>query len=544
MATDQYTMKDYLNAFRRRSRLFFSIFFAVLGIALAFALLPADVYRASAEIRIDLEGPNINLLQPVVLTNYADQYVQTLAQKVITRDNLRKWLEDSDAYGYGGDDISPAELLGRLEEDIFINMVFTSVIEEQTGKEVDLITGFTTGFIGRDPAAAQVIADGIAEAFLAEDKATRVARASSASSFLREQIDANRAEIAAVEAQIATFKEQHAGKLPELMVLNMTALERTEREFETVQREIRNLQEDRFYREAQLADIKSGASGAGSQLAALEAEYHRAIALYGPDHPDVIRIQRQVAALTNSASQGGSPQLAQLQAQLAAAQERYSDQHPDVIKLKRQINELQAGDPFAGDTSAGNPLYLQLRAQINAIDTNLQGLRARGEELRNNQADLQDKIAGMPQVERQYQALERELQTATLAYDGLRKRLEEAQQIESFESGERGARLVQVRSASVPSSPSGPPRLAITIVGLFLAATFAGGAAFVAEISDSTVRGSKDIRSVMHAPAIATIPIMQNSMSLTLRRRQMMTVSLSVLVLAAIIVMAAIKLRL
>ena len=149
----------------------------------------------------------------------------------------------------------------------------------------------------------------------------------------------------------------------------------------------------------------------------------------------------------------------------------------------------------------------------------------------------------MPQVERQYQALERDLQTATLAFDDLRQRLVQAQQVESFESGERGARLEQIRTASAPSSPSGPPRLAITIVGLILATTFAGGAAFVAEISDSTIRGSKDIQSVMQTPAIATIPIMQNSASLALRRRQRIAVSLSVLVLALIIAMTAINLR-
>ena len=224
---------------------------------------------------------------------------------------------------------------------------------------------------------------------------------------------------------------------------------------------------------------------------------HRAIALYGPDHPDVIRIRRQVAALTDGASEGGSSPLAQYEAELAAARERYSDEHPDVISLKRRINEMRAGDPFADDTTVDNPLYLQLRAQINAVDTNLQGLRIRAQELRNNQADLQDKIADMPQVERQYQVLERELQTATLTFDGLRRRLAQAQQIESYESGERGARLVQITSAEAANSPSGPPRLAITIIGLILATTIAGGAASVAEFSDNTIRGSKDIQTVM-----------------------------------------------
>jgi hypothetical protein len=143
----------------------------------------------------------------------------------------------------------------------------------------------------------------------------------------------------------------------------------------------------------------------------------------------------------------------------------------------------------------------------------------------------------MPQVERQYQVLQRELQTATLAFDGLRERLTQAQQIESFESGERGARLEQVRTASAPEEPTGPPRLAITILGLFLASTLAGGAAFFAEITDNTIRGSKDIQTVMHTHAIATIPIVQNTITRSQGRRRMMIVSLSALMLAAIIVL-------
>lgn len=538
MTNEQYTSKDYLLAFRRRSRLFFGILAVVLGIAVAFAVVPPDVYRASAEMRIDLKGPNIELLEPIVLTNYADQYIKSLQQKVMTNENLDKWLKESDAYWYKIDKSSQRELIARLKDNIRVEMVFTSVIEERTGKEVDLITGFTTAFTARDPKAAEIVANNVAAAFLAEDKATRIASAAAASSFLAEQIDEKRAEIVAIEAEIATFKEEHIGSLPDLMVLNMTALERAERELQGIQREIRALQQNRFFREAQLQEIRQRIGGAGRRLAELETEYLRAVALYGPEHPDVIRIRRQVGALTG----GGlgarrPPEIAQLEAELAAVRERYSDVHPDVISLEQRLKALRSGGKLAADDSFDDPLYLQLRAQINAIDANLEGLRARVEELRITQADLQDRIAGMPQVERQYQNLERELQTATLAFDGLRKRLAQAQQSESFESGERGARLQQFRTAQAPENPTGPPRLAIMILGLFVATSLAGGAAFLAEITDNTIRGSKDIQTILHTHAIATVPIVQNSVSRLQKRRQMMIVSFSALMLAAVIVL-------
>jgi len=58
MATEQYTLKDYLGALRRRSALFMGIFAVVTATAVAFAFLRPDEYRASAEMRIDMQGPN------------------------------------------------------------------------------------------------------------------------------------------------------------------------------------------------------------------------------------------------------------------------------------------------------------------------------------------------------------------------------------------------------------------------------------------------------------------------------------------------------
>ena len=102
----------------------------------------------------------------------------------------------------------------------------------------------------------------------------------------------------------------------------------------------------------------------------------------------------------------------------------------------------------------------------------------------------------MPQVEKEYLALTRDLQTQQLAFEDLRRRLTQAQQTESFESGERGARLVKVRNASLPTSPAAPPRLAIVILGTVLAATLGLGAAVLAELLDGSVRSGRDIKKL------------------------------------------------
>jgi uncharacterized protein involved in exopolysaccharide biosynthesis len=534
MPPESYTPTDYLNAFRRRFKLFFFVFIAILSVAFSLAVSPTDYYRSAAEFRIDLEGPNIDLLEAVALTNYADQYVTTLERSVVTTENLRTWLEESDVFAEDRDEMTEGHLINRMRKGIRLELVFTSVYDERGGREVDLITGFRPVFIGDSPEATHSVARSLAAEFLAEDRLSRTQRAAAASGFFREQIEAKEAEIAVLEKRIAEFKEENAGKLPEQLFLNMTVLERTERDLENVQTEMRALQDDRIFRQSQLEEIRQNSASA-ERLQQLEDEYVRAIALYGPDHPDVIRIKRQVAALTGAGGDpAGSLELEQLRLELAAAEQRYSEEHPDVKRLRRQIELLETGQSGAPSSEDQfNPRYLQLKANVNAIDARLASLRTRSSELRQKLDDLEARIASTPEVERKYQALDRDLQTAKLAYEDLRQRLSKAQQTESFEAGELGARLTQVSPAYVPDKPAGPRRVAIAVLGVIMGISLATGVAVAAELLDSTIRGRRDILVALGTQPIAAIPVIENSVTRRRRHTQFFVSSFGTVILVA-----------
>ena len=69
MSSENFTLADYLNAFRRRLKVFLITFISIVTAVVLFAVIPPDYYRSGAELRIDLEGPNIEVLEPVTLTN-------------------------------------------------------------------------------------------------------------------------------------------------------------------------------------------------------------------------------------------------------------------------------------------------------------------------------------------------------------------------------------------------------------------------------------------------------------------------------------------
>ena len=162
-------------------------------------------------------------------------------------------------------------------------------------------------------------------------------------------------------------------------------------------------------------------------------------------------------------------------------------------------------------------------------------LQTRVPALRKKIEDYEDRLARTPQVESEYQAVNRRLATARDNFENLQQRQVIARQTEALEATEIGARLIEVRAASLPRSPSGPPRIAILLIGLFVAGTLGFGVMMIAEMTDTSVRGSRDVAMVMDMVPLATIPVIENSLSQASRHRQVYLISVTVLVATAAI---------
>jgi uncharacterized protein involved in exopolysaccharide biosynthesis len=323
-----------------------------------------------------------------------------------------------------------------------------------------------------------------------------------------------------------------------MMALNMSVMDRYERELESAKDDIRNLEEERIYRQRQLDEIVAG-SAVASQLEGLQREYIEMLSKYGSDHPDLIRKRRQIESLTESgALMGETAEIARLQAELLELTQRYSEEHPDVLHLKRKIEQLREDQQNTlvglSVTPENDPRYLNLNAEINAIDVRLRSLRSRQAELRSKISETETKLAQMPQVERQFMALERDLDSARAAYDKLRQDADETQGLIDVEKV-LGARLTVVRHPWIAEQPANPPRLAIIVLGLLLALSFGGMSAIAAEGLDTTVRGSRDIQSLVHAKPIVAIPVIQNSSALAERRKRMVLITSCFVALIAIV---------
>lgn len=519
---ENYTLDDYLAAIRRRARVFFLVSLPIVAIASGLALMLPNEYRSEARIAVDLEGTNVQTLEPIQVAAYADQYIAELRDRVLSGDNLLPFVEDASNFPESEDELPLSDRMRILNLGFYFDLE-TQPVTIDSGRQVDVISGFSTGFEGPDPEFAVRAARFFAAEFLNEDRVSRTAEASSTAAFLNKQIAETESEIVALEQDVADFKVKNACCLPELKELNMSVIQRTERDIESLQPRIRTLEQDRIFLQAQLEEIRKQ-SASTNRLAILEQEYVRLVANYGPDHPDVRRVRREIQAIMAIGPMAsGNNELALLRIELAEAERRYSSIHPDVISLKSRIEALAADTPSVEQSEQNrlieNPRYLQLRSEINALGTELVELRRRNPELRNKIADYEQRLIRTPQIESEYQALNRKLETARENFDNLQRRLVIARQTEALESTEIGARLNEIQPAYLPGAPNGPRRLAIFIIGAFFAGSLGIGSIILAEILDSTVRCSKDITKTLDVIPLATIPVVQNSESRAISKR-------------------------
>ena len=538
----EYTFSDYVAAVRRRRGVFFAGAGSIFFIAAAMGWLLPNQYTSASRIDINLEGSNVQTLEPIELTAYADQYIADMKDRALTYDNLVILARDSEKLPKDIAELSESDRMAMIRDSIEVSVLTQVVISPTSGREVDVISGIRVASVARDPDLAYQVATYVTQLMLDEDRRSRTEMATSTSRFLDEQMDITEGEILKLEKEIADFKVANACCLPELVDLNMSVMQRAERDLESIQPRRRTLEQDRAFLRAQIEELGQIVIPP-DRLEELELEYMTLVANYGQDHPDVNRVRRELLAIAGTEADGNeSIEIIDLRIKLREAEQKYSDEHPDVRRYRNQLALLEAQrDREGGDTPVKlleNPRYIQLRTELNSINSQLAELRTSEPMLRKKISEYEDRLSRTPQIESQYQALNRRLESARGNFDDLQERYVIARQTQALESTDIGARLLNIASPQIPIAPSGPPRLAILIVGVFLAGTVGLGAMLFAELADRTVRGSKDIEVVVDMVPLVTVPNIQNSVSIAEHKRRMTRIlGASLILLAAIIVM-------
>ena len=289
------------------------------------------------------------------------------------------------------------------------------------------MVAFSLGYRGRDPAKVALVANRLADLYIDKNLEMRGAQASDTAEFLRTQLQELAQTLRDQEKKVSEFKARHLGQLPEQLDANLRTYEQLTTQLQ--------LNGDNMTR-------------ALDRRTNVERELAIALGTSVPTGPDA-----------------GAAHLAQLRAQLASMLTRYSDKHPDVQRIQSEIAAIESG--ASGPRSDGNVLptapaspsqVQQLKSALLDLDVQIKGLETEAANLKRQLTIYQGRVEAVPRVQQEYQIMAREYETTQEMYRSLTVRARESALSERMETRQKGEQFKVIEPALPTSSPAAPRR--------------------------------------------------------------------------------------
>lgn len=523
----------------------------VFGVAVLLLLFLPPTYRSEATILIqDQDVPEE--IVPSLMSDHVDRRLDALTRRVMLSDNLRDIIERFDLYPEERQYLSRTALVEKMRDAILVEPLKTQITDPSTGRSGEMTVAFRVRFDYRKAEDARRVANELVSLYLSINQETRRGVAAQTTDFLSSEVAAVEDRIARLEEDLARFQVDNRELLPEEAAFKRQLLANAEQLLQSLERDLRSLKEREGFLTTELAltdeydapDTRGVAdSSPAARLEYARAELATARARYSPRHPDVVRLEREVASLEAVVGEraGGGELLereAALVAQRASLRERYTDSHPDVARVEEALAGVReaiaggGGRDAVGRASSGltrNTAYVQLRAQLNSVQAEIASIEEQRGQLQEERRQLQEELARAPVVEQEFLRLNRQLENAVADREALADKEATAALSGSLETAAIGERLVLAEPASVPLEPVSPSEKLVLVLGLVLAVGSGGTAVVAAELLDRTVRSTRQLAQLLGDTPLAMVPTIVSPVER--RRRWVRRTAVIVLVL-------------
>jgi polysaccharide biosynthesis transport protein len=548
---------DVVDILRRRGALFLWIAAVVVLIGVAYAYRSTPMYTSRGVLLA--ESPRVS--EAVVRSVQPESRVTLITQRVLTDENLQKIIDEHGLYA----DLAgmPAEARGRFIDNLKPSAEDPQILESLLGTtRPEGAFAFSLSFTDPSPRVARDVAADLVALYVAENREARREQAAETIRFLTQEARRLETEIAEREQRIADFRIKNAGALPELAQSNRELLERTGRDLDAVEQEIRTLRDQQALYSSQLALLSPSITLQNEQggtvlsdydrLKVLQREYLRLSSMYRPDHPDVRATRRDLEKLAQST---GLPafdratlesEVRGLEDQLAGERTQYGADHPNVKALERAVEaarkELQSAPATPTTrrlpTTPDNPAYIQAQVQLQAAENGLRAAIERRAELNRRYEELTKVLQVTPEIERESSALMRGLEQLVAQYENTQSEINNAQFTLNLEEDPNSERFTVLEEPRMAASPTSPNRFAALVLTLAIAVALGAVVVAAAERSDQAVRNAQDIVDYLEIPPLVGIPYVENRVDLKRRaRRRLMAASMVSLWIGAIFLM-------
>lgn len=521
---DGKSLAHYLQVLRRRKKPMRLAALMTMGVAILAVLFWPPTYRALATILIEEQEIPQDLVRSTI-TGFANQEIQVISQRVLTLNTIMDIVQK---YQLWDEDqlrrMPRSEVIEKFHDRMKLDVVSAEVMDPRFGRAMQATIAFTLSFDHRNPAIAQKVTNALVSLYMNENLKSRTEKSSTTSEFLKNEADQLSKHIKELEQKLALFKARNEGALPELYQYNLNVIERADMELNDTKSRLSELQKRKLDLQANLTQISPYAAtdlpdgqkalSDPDRLKALQSDYRNKSALYSADHPDVIRLQREIEHLEAKLGKGMTSKdfAAQLRAEqdkLNQLKQTYKPDHPEVVKQQRVVDQIvkeSATPTRRDDVHADNPSYVLLDTQLKSADADIKTLQARIAELTDKITRFEGYVSRAPDVEKSYTEVMRDLQTTTLKYQEIKSKQMEAELSQNLETERKGERYTLIEPPILPDDPVSPNRILILILGIVLAVIGAVVAAGVIEMLDDAVKGRDELIEILGVAPLASIP--------------------------------------
>lgn len=517
---------------RRRVGILAITFIVIFAVAVAFALLLPPIYEAKTTVLVEEQQIPPDMVRTTV-TDFVEQRLQMINQQVMSRQNLLDLIARFDLYKKERKKETTEEVIDGFREDIQLHPISTEVVDKRTGRPMTATIAFEVVYQGENPAKVQQVANNLATFYLAQNLKAREEHAKASTEFLERETTRLLEEIKAIDTELVELKERYLGSLPDQKVINMQTMERMARDRDALLTRIADFTSQREQLAAQLFTRQATARNQGltakDRLKELRLQEAQLLAKYSADHPDVVKIRREVTEVeADAATQQQVDNLlhelfnTRLALDSAEGEKAKAPLEAKVADLREQIHALDPQAAMEAEESAlaNDPYYIATQNQLAGVETNIHALKGEVKSVEARLEELRKQVLLTPKVGAEYDRLMEAKANRTARYRDMRQKLEEAKASIDLEHGQMAERFSIIDPAVFPEEPVKPNRMALTFIGLILGIGAGVGVAAAREALDTGFYSADRLARVARLPVLAVIGAIETAADRSRRRRR------------------------
>jgi polysaccharide chain length determinant protein (PEP-CTERM system associated) len=431
-----------------------------------------DSYESEARLYVDTDAVLTPLLEGLAINTRTQSQLEMMQRTLLRRPNLDKLINITNLNLYATDPAARQNMLQQLGKAIGI-----------TSDGPNL---FTVHYRNDNPQLAFQVVSGLVNIFMEEAAGSSMSDMQNAQRFLNEQIALFEKQLRAAEQRRAAFIRKYFEILP-------------------------------LAGSGGISPLDAAANTVGQLESQLTDALETQATLKEEDRITPPTLTAKMAG-SMAAANANSP-LAQAEAKLAELRARDTDQNPDVVAAEQEIAALKAvadrspsgaaPDVSHDGLALANPAYEQLKLRLIENGTSVSKLQAQLDATRKNYAHIDAMVRSAPEVQAEYEDLDRGYGVLQKEYEELLMRRESSAITAAADTGADRVRLRIIDPPQVPIDPAAPDRLLLDSGVLLAGLAGAVGLALLFSQTDQSVSDVGQLRD-LGVPVLGGISVVRS----------------------------------